>query len=164
MSPYTFALMLSIAILVLMVGLLRTRRMREKYAVWWTLLAVAVLVLALNPRVLEWAAHLVGINEPTNLLFLASGSVLFAVCIQFSTELSSLYEDRRVLSEEVAILRLEMRRLSDRVAVLGTDVPVGPLPARVDSAVVDSTVVDSAVVNSVGGTSAARMTGVNEAR
>jgi hypothetical protein len=129
MSPYTFALMLSIATLVLMVGLLRTRRMREKYAVWWTLLAVAVLVLALNPRVLEWTAHLVGINEPTNLLFLASGSVLFAVCIQFSTELSSLYEDRRVLSEELAILRLEVRHLSDRVAVLRTDVPVGPFPA-----------------------------------
>ena len=71
-----------------------------------------------------------------------------------STELSSLYEDRRVLSEEVAILRLEMRRLSDRVAVLGTDVPVGPLPARVTS--VGGT--------SVGGTSAARMSGVNEAR
>lgn len=129
MSPYTFALVLSLATLVLMVNLLRTRRMREKYAVWWTLLAVAVLVLALNPRVLEWAAHLVGISEPTNLLFLASGSVLLAVCIQFSTELSNLEEDRRVLSEEIAILRLETRHLSDRVADLRTDLPVVP-PTR----------------------------------
>ncbi len=126
MSPYTFALVISLATLALMVNLLRTRRMREKYAVWWTLLAVAVLVLALNPRVLEWAAHLVGIGEPTNLLFVASGSVLLAVCIQFSTELSNLEEDRRVLSEEIAILRLETRHLSDRVADLRTDLPVVP--------------------------------------
>jgi len=126
MSPYTFALVLSLATLVIMINLLRTRRMREKYAVWWTLLAVAVLVLALNPRVLEWAAHLVGIGEPTNLLFLASGSVLLGVCIQFSTELSNLEEDRRVLSEEIAIIRLEMRHLSDHVAGLQADLPVVP--------------------------------------
>jgi hypothetical protein len=126
MSPYTFAFVLSLATLVLMVNLLRTRRMREKYAVWWTLLAVAVLVLALNPRVLEWAAHLVGISEPTNLLFVASGSVLLAVCIQFSTELSSLEEDRRVLVEETAILRLEMRHLSDRLDNMDDDLAVSP--------------------------------------
>ncbi|GAA2726126.1 DUF2304 domain-containing protein [Cellulomonas aerilata] len=116
MSAYTFALLLSVATLALMVNLLRTRRMREKYALWWALLAVGVILLALNPRILEWAADVVGIVVPTNLLFFASGFVLLAVCVQFSTELSSLEEDRRVLCEEVAMVRLELRHLTERVA------------------------------------------------
>jgi hypothetical protein len=136
MNPYTFALVLSLATLALMVNLLRTRRMREKYAIWWTLLALAVLVLALNPRILEWAADLIGIGEPTNLLFVASGSVLLAVCIQFSGELSNLEEDRRALCEELAILRLETQHLSDRVADLRTDLPAVP-PATADMPTTD---------------------------
>jgi hypothetical protein len=115
MSPYTLAIILSVATLALMINLLRTRRMREKYATWWVLLAVAVLLLALTPWSLQWASNLVGIAEPTNLLFFASGFVLLAVCIQFSTELSNLEEDRRVLAEEVAILRLEFDQLSARM-------------------------------------------------
>jgi len=69
-----------------------------------------------------------------------------------------------VLSEEVAILRREMRRLSDRVAVLSNDVPVGPVPAGSDPAGVNSARVNSAGLSSIGATFAARLTGVNEAR
>lgn len=106
------------AALVLLLQLLRTRRMREKYAASWSFLGVAIIVLAIFPELLERAAQLLGVAQPTNLLFFAGGLVLYLVCIQASVELSRLEEDRRVLVEEVALLRLEVekitRRLEDR--------------------------------------------------
>jgi hypothetical protein len=106
------------AALLLLFQLLRTRRMREKYAVGWTILGIAVILLALFPAVLEGAARLVGVQVPANLLFFVSALVLYVVCIQFSVDLSRLAEDRRVLVEETAVLRLEGERLDARVADL----------------------------------------------
>lgn len=105
---------LTAAALLLLLQLLRTRRMREKYASAWAVLGVAIIVLALFPGLLDSVAGWVGVAEPPNLLFFVALAVLYAVCLQASVELSSLAEDRRVLVEEVAMLRLEVERLAAR--------------------------------------------------
>lgn len=103
------------AALIILLQLLRTRRMREKYASAWAILGVFIIVLAFFPSFLASLAHALGIATPVNLLFFASLVVLYAVCIQASVELSSLGEDRRTLVEEVAMLHLQVEQLSDRL-------------------------------------------------
>ena len=44
----------------MMIELLRRRQLREKYAVLWLLVAVAVAALAIFPGLLDFAAHHVG--------------------------------------------------------------------------------------------------------
>lgn len=107
-TGYVFAVGLSVVVLVLILALLRTRRIREKYAAIWILLGIGIIVLSVFQRLAFWLASAVGVETPVNLLFALAFAVLFAVCIQMSTELSTLEEETRTLAEEVALLRLEV--------------------------------------------------------
>lgn len=113
MSGYPFALGLCAVVVVLLFFLLRTRRIREKYAGIWIALALAVVVLAVFPGLAVWIAGVVGVATPVNLLFAVAFVVLLAVCIQLSSEVSNLEEETRVLAEEVALLRLDVRTLRE---------------------------------------------------
>jgi hypothetical protein len=100
----------SLVTLVLLFEMMRRHRLREKYAVFWALIAVLTLVVAAVPQLLTWAASLVGVAVPANLLFFAASMLLLVVSVQHSSELGSLEEKTRTLAEEVALLRMELRR------------------------------------------------------
>lgn len=93
--------------LFLMIDLLRRHQLREKYAILWLLVSLAVLVIAVFPGVLSFSARLTGVQTPSNLLFFVAALVLLIVCVQLSWEVSRLEDETRALAEEVAILRLE---------------------------------------------------------
>ena len=125
MSGYLFALALCVLVVGLLYYLLRTRRIREKYAGIWIALATAVVVLGIFPQVAFWLSDLVGVETPVNLVYAGAFLVLLLVCIQLSTEVSNLEEETRTLAEEIALLRLDLNELADRVPEsTGTDSPV----------------------------------------
>jgi hypothetical protein len=130
-SGYGFALALCAVVVGLLYFLLRTRRIQEKYAGIWILVALAVVILGAFPKIVFWLAALVGVGLPANLLFALAIVTLLAVSIQLSSELSSLEEESRTLAEEIALLRLELRTLP-RSASPGNKVPddpeIGELP------------------------------------
>lgn len=111
MSGYLFALTLCVVVVSLLFYLLRTRRIREKYAGIWIGLAAAVIVIGVFPQVAFWLSDLVGVRTPVNLVFATAFVVLLFVCIQLSTEVSNLEEETRTIAEELALLRLEVREL-----------------------------------------------------
>lgn len=125
MSGYPYALALCLATITFIVQLLRTRRLREKYAAVWLVVLVAAIVLGAFPDLLESVAGLTGVQTPTNLLFATSLVVLLLVCIQLSTELSKLEEETRTLAEEVALLDLRVRRLEPDETRHSADAPTG---------------------------------------
>ncbi len=114
MSGYRFALGLVAVLLLIIVQLLRTRRVREKYATAWILVGITVAVLAVFPHLLTWTADLVGIATPVNLLFALGGVALLVACIQFSVEISVLESETRTLAEEIALLRHELQAFTVR--------------------------------------------------
>ncbi len=113
MSGYAFAITASLCLVVLVVVLLRSRRVREKYAVIWIAVGTVVAVLAAFPTIVLALTRLAGIQAPINLLFSAALIVLLLVCIQLSVEVSVLEEETRTLAEEVALLRLDVERRLD---------------------------------------------------
>lgn len=110
MSGYLFALGLCLVLVVFLVQLLRTRRIKEKYAGLWIAVAVAVAILGAFPGIPVWLAGVVGVELPVNLLFATALLVLLIVCIQLSIGVSTLDERVRTLTEEVALLRLDAER------------------------------------------------------
>ncbi len=120
MTGYPFALGLTAVVVVFVLLLLRTRRLREKYAAIWLVLAGVVVVLAVFPDLALWLAERVGVETPVNLLFSGAIVVLLAVCIQLSSELSALEEETRTVAEELALLAERVDRLE--ASTLG-DVP-----------------------------------------
>lgn len=124
MTGYVFALVGSLLTLAFMFELLRRRRLREKYAALWIGVAVVVIVCGAFPQILYWAADLVGITTPINLLFFLSLLVLLVVCVQLSAEISSLEHEAQTLAEETALLRLRMERLEARTGITPPRPPV----------------------------------------
>ncbi len=74
----------SIVTLVLLFEMMRRQRLREKYAVFWAVVAVLTLVVALFPGLLEWIAKLAGVAVPSNLLFFVASMLLLVVSVQHS--------------------------------------------------------------------------------
>ncbi|WP_159805802.1 DUF2304 domain-containing protein [Cellulomonas citrea] len=114
MSGYLFAVALTAIVLAMLFVLMRTRRIREKYAAVWIALALAVIVLGIFPRLAFWVAALVGVETPANLLFALAFVVLLLVCIQLSVEVSGLEEETRTLAEEIALLRYDVDKVVER--------------------------------------------------
>ena len=108
MSGYFFAIAMSVLVVLFLFVLLRRRRIREKYAAIWIGLGFAVAVLGAFPNLAFWLARLVGVETPVNLLFAGGFVILLAVCIQLSTSLTSIEEQTRTLTEELALLRLQL--------------------------------------------------------
>jgi len=110
MSGYFFALALSLAVVLFLIYLMRKRRLREKYAIIWLLLATLIVVVGAFPQMVLWLTRAVGVEVPVNLMFAVAIVVLLIVCIQLSTEVTAIEEKTRTLVEEVALLRLEVEQ------------------------------------------------------
>ena len=133
MSGYGFALSACLVLVVFLVALLRTRRLREKYAITWIAVVVAVLILGAFPRTVETLAQWAGVQNASNLLFALALVVLLLVCIQLSAEITTLEEETRTLVEEVALLRLDMERAIAQAAP-GSALPDPPVTVPEDEA------------------------------
>lgn len=105
---------LAVLIIVVVLWMLLTRKLREKYAALWLVIALSVLVIGLFPGLLEGLTGLLGVQLPSNLLFSMAILLLLGVTLHLSWELSQVEEETRRLAEEAAILRGQLERLEAR--------------------------------------------------
>lgn len=106
-ASLVFSILMVVAVLVM----LRNGRLREKYAILWLVIGGLTIILGLFPRLLNWAASVVGVVVPSNLLFALSIVLLAGVSLHVSRELTILEDETRILAEEVAILRSSVEQL-----------------------------------------------------
>ena len=96
----------SAIILLTLFEMMRRHRLREKYALIWAMVAIAVITVAAVPALLVKTSEALGLEVPANLLFFGAAIVILVLTLQHSSELSRLEERTRTLAEEVALLRL----------------------------------------------------------
>lgn len=125
-STFTLGLIGGGITLLVLFEMLRRQRLREKYAVIWVVVAGVTVLLAVFPGVLVWAADLLGVQVPANLLFFGASMLLLVLTIQLSYEIGRLEERTRTLAEEVALLRLHQEGTSSRQDVVLPPAPDGP--------------------------------------
>ncbi len=109
-STFTLGIIGGGITLAVLFEMLRRQRLREKYAVIWVVVVAATLTLVIFPGLLSWAADLLGVQVPANLLFFGALMLLLVISIQLSYEIGRLEERTRTLAEEVALLRLQQGR------------------------------------------------------
>ncbi|WP_424935301.1 MULTISPECIES: DUF2304 domain-containing protein [Bacteria] len=112
------ALALGLVILTAVTTLLLRRQLREKYAVLWLTIGLAVFLLGIFPDALVWLTGTLGFQLPANLVFTLAIGLLLAVSLHLSWELTRSEERLRRLAEESAIARLAQEQLQRDVEEL----------------------------------------------
>jgi hypothetical protein len=127
-ASYIFGILAALITLVVVVEMLRRRRLRERHAVWWLVAGILALIVGVFPSTLEWAASLVGVQVPANLVFFVSIAILFLVCIQHSADLTKLEEQTRVLAEKIAMHDIRLESIENGVDSSGHRGETGDTP------------------------------------
>ncbi|WP_238439547.1 DUF2304 domain-containing protein [Microbacterium sp. JZ31] len=110
-TTYVFGILAAVAVLVVIFILLRRGTLRERHAVWWIVAGVLALVIAIVPQLLVWAADLLGVEVPTNLVFFVAIALLVLLSLQHSAELTRAEDRIRTLAEHVAAQDLRLSEL-----------------------------------------------------
>ncbi|GAA3735550.1 hypothetical protein GCM10022239_09490 [Leifsonia bigeumensis] len=112
-TTYIFGIAAAALILIVVIEMLRRGRLRERHAIWWFIAGVLALVAGIFPATVIWAANLIGIEAPINLVFFVGIAILVLVCLQNSAELTRLESKTRLLAERLALMELETRSPED---------------------------------------------------
>ncbi|MGI9111916.1 MAG: DUF2304 domain-containing protein [Gaiellaceae bacterium] len=108
MTPLRVSIAASIAsiLLILIVfELIRSRRLRERYALLWLATGVALLVLSAWRGGLNTIAGWVGVSTyPPAVLFAVATVFILAVLLHYSTVISRLSDQSTILAQRVALL------------------------------------------------------------
>lgn len=113
-ATYILGVVSALITLGVVIEMLRRRRLRERHAVWWLVAGTLALIIGVFPSTLIWAARLIGVEVPLNLVFFVSVAVLVLVCIQHSAELTDLEAKTRTLAETAALLDMRIRELEEQ--------------------------------------------------
>lgn len=110
-TSYIFAILFSLIVFVAIFVNLRAGRMKERYAPWWILIGLTVVVISVFPGILKWVSTQLGVEVPLNLGLFSGGIILLLMTLQYSVDLSRASERERRLTEEIALLDERVRRL-----------------------------------------------------
>jgi hypothetical protein len=99
-------------LLLVIFELIRSRRLQERYALLWLLTGSVMLVLAVWRDALGELAALFGVAYPPSALFLIGLVFIIVVLLHYSTVISRLSDQNRVLAQRLALM--ESRLVEER--------------------------------------------------
>ncbi len=111
MSVTLFAALSSIVIFAVIIELIRSGRLRERYALLWLATAGVILVFGLWKDLLNELAGVLGIAYPPNALFVLAMGFMLLLLLHYSTVISRLSDRTTTLTQRIAILEERIRSL-----------------------------------------------------
>ena len=104
----------SLALLVGVLELVRSRRLLERYAIVWLLSGLVLLGLAIWKGLLEKVASAVGVYYAPSAFFVIAFGFILVLLLHFSVAVSRLAEQSKLLAQRLALLEERERRLEER--------------------------------------------------
>ena len=118
MTPLAVSIAGAIAsfVLVLVVlELIRSRRLRERYALLWLATGVVLLVLSVWRSGLNTIASWFGVRGyPPAVLFAVATLFILVVLLHYSTVISRLSDQNTILAQRLALLEQQLREAVER--------------------------------------------------
>ena len=113
---------LGAAVCLLTLELTRRDLLRMAYALLWLLSGAVIILIGLFPPVLDLLQRVTGMNYQTAMLFCVFGFMVLLM-MQFSILVSRLSHRNKNLAQDVAILREQVRELSEKVNARSAELP-----------------------------------------
>ena len=102
----------SVLLLLVVFELIRSRRLRERYALLWLLTGVVLLVLSAWRDGLNTLAGWVGVTGyPPAVLFAVATLFILVVLLHYSTVISKLSDQSTILAQRLALLEQALREV-----------------------------------------------------
>ncbi len=100
----------SITLILVVLELIRSRRLRERYALLWLATGIVLTALSLWRGGLNTMARWVGVSTyPPAVLFAVGILFIIAVLLHYSTVISRLSDQNVMLAQRLALLEQELR-------------------------------------------------------
>jgi hypothetical protein len=107
--------LLSFLLVLVVLELIRTRRLRERYALLWLLTGVVLTALAAWRNGLNTIAGWFGVRGyPPAVLFAVGLLFILAVLLHYSTVISRLSDQNTILAQRLALLELKLRESAEQ--------------------------------------------------
>ena len=117
MTPLRISIVASIAsflLILVVLELIRSRRLRERYALLWLATGTVLLVLSAWRDGLNTIAGWVGVTGyPPAVLFAVGTLFILVVLLHYSTVISKLSDQNVLLAQRLALLEQRLLELSD---------------------------------------------------
>jgi hypothetical protein len=121
MTPLKVSIVATIASLLLLLvvlELIRSRRLRERYAILWLATGAVLLVLSAWRGGLNTIARWLGVETyPPAVLFAVATVFILAVLLHYSTVISKLSDQNTILAQKVALLEQRLEEAPERRVV-----------------------------------------------
>jgi hypothetical protein len=118
MTPLPVSIAAAVAsflLLVIVFELIRSRRLRERYALLWLLTGVVLLALSLWRGGLNTIASWFGVTSyPPAILGAVGALFVLVVLLHYSTVISRLSDQNTILAQRLALLEQQLHGLSNR--------------------------------------------------
>jgi hypothetical protein len=111
MPVQLFAALASVVLLGIVVELIRSRKLRERYALLWLGTAGVILIFALWRSGLHELSKSLGIAYPPNALFALAMLFVIVLLLHFSTVISRLSDRSTTLTQRLALMEDRIREL-----------------------------------------------------
>ena len=111
MTPFRVSVIAAAAALILIaliLELIRSRRLQERYAILWLLTGGVMFVLAIWRDALAKIADVAGIAYPPSALFVLVSLFILAVLLHYSTVISTLSDQNKILAQRLALLERDL--------------------------------------------------------
>jgi hypothetical protein len=105
-----FSIIVSLAVFLITIELVRKKRLREEYSLLWLSTSLMMIVLIVRYDWLLALTKFIGAVLPTTTLFLGSIIFLMLLSVQFSMRISRLSDQIKDLVQENALLRYEFEK------------------------------------------------------
>lgn len=103
-----FIIVVAVLVALTVVFYVRRWRLKEQYSLLWLVLAVAMVVPASAPGLVEWFAARLDVIYAPSLLFFLGLAVVAVMLFHYSLEISRLSDQNRELAQELGLLRAQL--------------------------------------------------------
>ena len=113
----------TLVLLLVVLELVRRRRLLERYALVWLASALILLALGIWKGLLTKIADAIGIFYPPTALFVIAFGFILVLLLHFSTAVSRLTDQSKVLAQRLALMEQRQHDLEQRLTDAGESLP-----------------------------------------
>jgi len=107
------SILIGLLLMVFIINLVRTRKLREEYSFLWLSMGAMVFLLAVWPNFLIFISRLIGVIFPVSTLFFFGLLFLILISLHYSIKISALTNQVKDLAQEIALLKNRTEELEE---------------------------------------------------